>query len=788
VRLGSNELHSRLIGIILVILVCFVYWPVHQAEFINFDDQLYVTENENLKNGLTHTTILNVFTSFYSANYHPFALLSHMLDYQFFGINAAGHHLTSLILHIGNSLLFFLVLRRMTGALWRSALVAFLFALHPLHVESVAWISERKDVLSTFFMLLALLIYASYTETLKVRDYILVLLLFFFGLLSKPMLVTLPFLLLLLDYWPLQRFSGKRFCRLEYKNGIIPSPKGVAMRLIIEKIPFLILSLVFSIVTFMAQHQAGAVSSVKTLPLGVRIGNALVAYSSYIVRTVWPINLGVFYPHPGNNISTLMAMVSAVMIMAVTLGVIHLRRQRPYLLVGWFWYIGMLVPVIGIVQVGMQAMADRYTYVPVVGLFIMLAWTVPDFRLQKKSRIITQVVLYSILAVLIVGATSKQASSWQNTMTVFSRADQVTERNILAKLLIAGQLAHKGRIDAAKDAFEEILRLSQNNVTVHYRYGLFLVSQGELQEGIEHLQEAQRLQPSSSMANNSIGLALMWQGKRDNANKYLREALRINPRNAETHYNLGLFWDIGKKYDESIRYYRRALELKPDYHQARLGLAADLALQGRVEEAKNHYAQVMKDNSHVVAETNFYFGRNLASQGKMDQAILQFRDGLKIEPRNIDARCWFARVLDSKGLLEEALSNYHEVLKIKSDHAAAHTGIGGIMERKGIPNDAMWHYNLALRSDPEFSDAHYHLGLMLERQGRWNEAAEHYQAILRLNSRKPEVHYHLAMVLLALKKSENASDHFEKALELDPGFQQAKTALNGINKNIKYRN
>jgi len=777
VHLEQEELKSRLIGIILVILVCFAYWPIHQAEFINFDDQLYVTENENLKNGLTPSTIFKVFTSFYSANYHPFALLSHMLDYQLFGINASGHHLTNLILHIGNSLLFFLVLQRMTKAMWRSALVAFLFALHPLHVESVAWVSERKDVLSTFFMLLALLTYARYTATVRVRDYIPVLIFFLFGLLSKPMLVTFPFLLLLLDYWPLQRFPAKRLASREEETGNTVSQKAVAMRLVVEKIPFFVLSIIFSIITFMAQHQAGAVSSVKALPMGVRVENALVAYGSYIVKTVWPTNLGVFYPHPGNNISTLMALVSAMMIIAVTFGVIHLRHKRPYLLTGWFWYIGMLVPVIGIVQVGMQALADRYTYVPIIGLFVMLAWTVPDLRLQKKSWILAQGALYSILAVLIIGTTRLQTCFWMNTMTVFTRADQVTEKNILAKMLVAGQMAQKGQIEAARATFEEILRISQNNVTAHHRYGLFLLSQAELKEGIEHLREAQRLQPTSTIANNSLGLALMWQGERDNARKYLQKALKINPRNAETYYNLGLFWDTEKKYNDSIRYYKKAVELKPDYHQARLGLAADLTLQGKVAEAKIHYSRVMKENPHVVAETNFYYGRNLAAQGKIDQALLQFRDGLQIEPQNTNARCQLARILDSRGLPGEARSQFDEVLKIKPDHAAAYTGIGIIMDRQGRVSEAMRYYNSALRSDPDYSEAHYRLGLLLERDDRWDQAAKHYRTVLRLNSRNPEVNYHMGTVLMALKKTDSAAYHFRKALDLNPGFKQAKTAL-----------
>ncbi len=398
----STKKRLLIISLFLIIASFMAFWQVTRCDFINYDDDKYLTDNSHVQDGLTVEGITWAFTTGYAANWHPLTWISHMVDVQLFGLQPGWHHLTNLLFHLASTLLLFLVLHRMTKALWQSAFVAALFALHPLHVQSVAWVAERKDVLSTFFWMLTMGTYASYVAKPGLKRYLTLLLCFALGLMAKPMLVTLPFVLLLLDYWPLQRLEQKRPPQEGLsKDKSTTSPVRIPVQpvghwplirpLLIEKIPLFALAALSSIVTYLVQHHGGAVQSLETFPPGVRMANAFVSYITYMVKMLWPTNLAVFYPYP-TSWPLWQVLGSAALLITITVLVIRGAKKRPYAAVGWFWYVGTLVPVIGVVQVGRQALADRYTYIPLVGLFIIVAWAVPELLKKwpyRKETLIT---------------------------------------------------------------------------------------------------------------------------------------------------------------------------------------------------------------------------------------------------------------------------------------------------------------------------------------------------------------------------------------------------------------
>jgi tetratricopeptide (TPR) repeat protein len=774
---------SRLISAGLLLLILYAYYPIYHADFVNYDDGLYVIDNAALRDGLTVKAIGWAFGSFYAANWHPLTLLSHLVDFKLYGLNAAGHHLTSVIFHIGNTLLLFLVLRLMTGSLWRSALVAFLFALHPLHVESVAWVSERKDVLSTFFMLLALLAWRRYVREKDWRFYGLTTLFFILGLLSKPMLVTFPFLLLLLDFWPLNRIDrsdrGGRFRDRCFKA--LMANRG----LVIEKIPFFILGIAVSVITVIAQSQAGAVSSVEALPLGMRLANAVVAFTQYIIHMLIPAGLGVFYPHPGTDLSPWLVLASLCFILLVTSLGLRLRRQKPHLIMGWLWYAGMLVPVIGIVQVGMQAMADRYTYLPLIGIFIMLAWSLPALPFRKQGVMVTAVALLAAIAVFLVIQTRRQVGYWMDTGTLFSRTDAVTQNNILAKLMSAAQLGQKGKTQLAREKYEEVLRISPRNVTAHHHYGMFLASRGLLKEGIGHLKEAVRLQPDSVTANRSLGLVYLWSGETVEAGKHLRDALRLKPNLPEVHDHLAQLHEKEGNHNDAVRSYQEALRLKPDFGRARLALALLLNQLGRTQEAQDHYGKVLKEDPHAVAEMHFTLGRDLAARGKLEDAITQYRSGLQIEPVNTESLWQLAEVLRVKGDLPAALDYYRKIQKIRPGHEKAATGMGTVLMAQGRLDEAIAHFRAFIAGHGQSVPAQIGLGQALENKGLHGDAVASYRSALKTDPDAEEAHYELGVSLTALNQFGEAAGHLQKALALRPDYPQAKAALEALRERQK---
>jgi tetratricopeptide (TPR) repeat protein len=497
-----------------------VYWQVQGHAFVTFDDYQYVVENPHVRHGLTLQGIVWAFTSGYASNWHPLTWLSHMLDCTLYGLNPKGHHFNNLLLHLTNTLLLFWVLRRMTTALWRSAFVAALFALHPLHVESVAWVAERKDLLSTLFWMMTMGAYALYVERPGLGRYLFTLHLFALGLLAKPMLVTFPFVLLLLDYWPLGRRHQSPF---------------LLMR---EKLPFFALTMISSVITFCVQKSWGAV--IVSIPLKDRIANALVAYVTYIGKMIWPANLACFYPHPLDTLPLWQVGGSLLLLAGISIFAIRARQRRPYLPVGWFWYLGTLVPVIGLVQVGAQAMADRYTYVPLIGLFLVIAWTVADISSKWLSFKRPLHALATIGLCSLAGLSLLQVRHWKDSITLFQHNIRVTTNNHLAHFHLGRNLEHHGDLREALVHFHEALRLRPDFSLGHYAVGNTLSKLGEVNAAIDHLSRALELDPDLTRAHNNLGCLLIRQGNIKAAAHHFTEALRIDPGDRKARRNLDI--------------------------------------------------------------------------------------------------------------------------------------------------------------------------------------------------------------------------------------------------------
>jgi tetratricopeptide (TPR) repeat protein len=568
---------DRWIGAVLLLLTLAVYWPVTRHAFINFDDPLYVTDNPVVQNGLSAEGVRWAFETRHASNWHPLTWISHMLDCSVFQLDPAGHHLMNLVFHLLNVVLLYAVLRRMAGSHWRCALVAALFAWHPLHVESVAWIAERKDVLSTCFFLLSLSAYVRYAQAPAASSYVLTLALFACSLMSKPMLVTGPFLLLLLDYWPLQRWQPP----LADTEGQAPTFGALARSLaplVKEKLPFLFLSVSSCVLTVWAQYTGGALRSFQAVPLLNRALNATISYGRYISKALWPVDLSVFYPLYANK-DYVPAIICALVLVAMSLLVWRGRRTRPYLAVGWLWYLGSLTPVIGLVQVGGQSMADRYTYVPFIGLFIMAAWSVADWVMGLKEARYRGALIFLVVIVLLgcLQATGSYLQDWQTSRTLFEHALKVSPDNALANNCLGVALQEEGRVPEAMRHYSEAVRLNPADPKARWNLAINLAEQGQIPEALFHFSDLERAGQDTAEKHNLFGIALAKQKHFSQAIQHLSTAVRLNPADAKMRYNLAFASEQEGEIAQAVGFYRQALALRPEWPQALQSLAWLLA-------------------------------------------------------------------------------------------------------------------------------------------------------------------------------------------------------------------
>jgi Flp pilus assembly protein TadD len=601
-KVGRTEIA---IAAALAIVTLAIYAQVTGHQFITLDDPTYIQENPMVNRGVTPAGLAWAFTTFYATNWHPLTWISHMIDCQFFGMNAGHHLLVNALIHVANTLLVFWFLLRTTHARWPSALVAALFALHPLHVESVAWASERKDTLSTFFGLLSLIAYARYAKAPSISRYAWVAITLALGLLAKPMLVTWPLVMLLLDYWPLrrlQRADGKRQ-RARAKSQPARRSLGeggwsVVRGLVVEKIPLFALVAASAVITFLAQSHGGAVRTFTDAPIALRLSNALVSYAKYLLLTFWPNDLAVYYPFAWLGIPAWQIIGAAFLLIGITAFCFSQGKTRPYLIVGWLWFLGTLVPVIGLVQVGGQIMADRYFYIPSIGLLIALVFGLTD--IARSCRVVPLLRAGIAAGVLLILATltNAQIHRWHDSFTLFEHTLAVTPPNLRAENSLGLAMGAAGRYDEAAAHFEKTLQIDPNfydglvgmGVTralqgrlpeaigyfqtairsqpdtpkAHVQLALALWKENDDQAALEEMRRASQLAPDDAGIRADLGLALELAGRTPEAIEQLQQALRMNPNNAEAHSNLGLALLAAGKARESIPEFEVALRLKPE--------------------------------------------------------------------------------------------------------------------------------------------------------------------------------------------------------------------------------
>ena len=643
-RLAQFACSSAGICLALSILTFVCFWPVTHHDFINLDDQDYITENLHVQNGLTWESVAWAFRTAHACNWHPVTWISHMVDCELYGLNAGGHHLTNVFFHIANTLLLFLLLNRLTGARWRSAFVAALFAWHPLHVESVAWASERKDVLSTFFFLLTLGAYLSYVNSKSrtpdspeatapnssrpdshliprwVVHYCLALLFFALALMSKPMVVTLPFVLLLLDYWPLQRL------RLSFSE----PPFRACGRLIVEKLPFFALALGGSVVTFLVQRSGGAVSPLEAIPLYLRGINAVMAYLRYISKAFLPLGLAPFYRYEMHW--QLGLVLAACLVLAVWSFLFLWKSKRyPYLGFGWCWFLGTLVPTIGLVQVGSQSMADRYMYIPSIGLFLLVVWALNDLRcrLPNSNRIFTASGIAALTCYLL--CTCVQVGYWKNGLTLFQHTLDVTTGNSFAYAYVAKAYDDAGQKDKALAYSSEAVRLNPHFVQGQYNLGTLLLNLGRTDEAVKCLNQAITDDPKFARAYNNLGRALLSQGHPEEAISRYTEAIKLNSDWPEAYYNLGTALLTISKPAEAIAEFSEASHLNPRYADAHMNWAIACAELGKTDEALVHFGEAVR-LAPENPDARFNFGIALLERNKASEAATQFASGLRLRP------------------------------------------------------------------------------------------------------------------------------------------------------------
>lgn len=569
--------------IILAVVTTAVYWPVRQHEFVNYDDPDYVTDNAIIQRGLSKDGLAWAFGTLHgrATYWFPLTWITHMLDCQLFGLNAGAHHLSNLLWHLVNVLLLFVVLRRMTGQFWPSALVTALFALHPLQVETVAWITERKNLVSTFFFMLTFWAYVRYAESPTLARYGPVLVFFALGLMAKPILVTLPFVLLLLDGWPLKRLRVSQSSNdgqdLTAPGGPVPRfPQRAIGRLILEKVPLLFLAFAAGLVTLLAHHGLGMMNFDYGVSAAPRLGNALVSYGRYAGNLFWPSDLCAIYPHPGRWPVTTVA-GSALFVLLVSGWVIRDARRHPYLVVGWLWFLGLLLPTIGLLQVGSQAMADRFIYLPIVGLLIMVVWGFADLLANEYRR-------QAICAVLAVSAlagcaaiTSLQLPHWKNSVALYERAIAVTENNFVAHSNLGFTLEKQGYVDRAVAHLAQALKIRPDFVEARYQMGLIVGRVQGPAEAVAHYREVIRLDPNWSPPRLELAKALTRLDQKDDAIIQLFAVMRLTPADPDAHSLLAMLLARQQKPAQAIAYYREALRLRPDWPEALNNLAWLLA-------------------------------------------------------------------------------------------------------------------------------------------------------------------------------------------------------------------
>jgi protein O-mannosyl-transferase len=658
-KISSNKSSSEFfIVAFLLVSILAVYYQTRFFEFVYYDDPKYVRDNPMVMLGITLDSVRWAFSSIgYASNWHPVTWLSHMLDVDLYGLNPGMHHVTNVIFHIANTLLLFFLFYRLTCEKWKCAAIAALFALHPLHVESVAWIAERKDILSTFFWILTTWSYVWYVERRGLRRYLLVIMLFVLGLMSKPMLVTLPFTLLLLDFWPIRRPELVRPENTISSQSMRTIISGIHWSgfgsLIWEKLPLFILAGISSIITYLAQSRGGAVSNLDILPISSRIANAIIAYCTYLYKIICPFNLAVFYPY-SKMFNPLTVVGSLFLLVLVTLLMFKYTKRFPFLIIGWLWYLGTLIPVIGIVQVGYQSLADRYTYIPSIGIFVMLVWGISS--LFKQWRIGRYVLVVSFIAIIpvLMWATWLQAGYWKNSITLFSHAIDVTKDNYLAHTNLSAALFEKGDVQGTIYHSREALRIKPDYVQAHCNLGLGLMSQGNYQDAIDHFRQSIQINPSYINAYYNLGSSFYKLGKLDEAIIQFQEVLKLNPQHAGAQKGIEITLTKEKEIDGVITQMNEALKVDSKNSVLNYRLAELYRGKGNTKDAITHYEKSLLSNPNLIQAYN-NLAALYAQRGEYNNSLSSLQKMASLKPNDPDVYYNMACIYSKQGRKDDAI-------------------------------------------------------------------------------------------------------------------------------------
>ncbi|MCH7959395.1 MAG: tetratricopeptide repeat protein [Candidatus Hydrogenedentes bacterium] len=648
--------------LLLVAVSVLSYLPVFSADFSGYDDPMYVTANETVQSGLNVKSALWAITTDAAGNWHPLTWFSHLLDVELFGMDARGHHVTSLLIHVINVLLLLWLLHQLTGAFWRSALVAALFAVHPLNVESVAWIAERKNVLSTSFWFLATLSYVRFARSRSLGWYVATAGTFALGLLAKPMLVTFPFTLLLLDFWPLRRAESEVF---KGKSSV-----SIWSALAREKIPLIAISAVFSIIVFFVQRAEGSVTSLASFPFHVRIENAFIAYAHYLQKMLLPFELVPHYPHPGANVNTVLAVVCGLAIFGVTIMCVVLSRRHPHLIVGWLWYLGTLIPVIGIVQVGSQAYADRYAYIPLLGVFMMIAWSLPEkFGATARGRKVTGIA-FAIVIALLGARTWDQSARWHNALTLNTYGVAIFPEDVIMRTNLMG----------------------------------YYFTHEDLEKAEYHASLAVEHKPRFSKGLYNLGVIRRKQERHIEAIELFRKALRRHPEYLDARQQLGNALHDSGDLQGARAAYEKALDFDPEFTDAQFALGHMLLKLGDAPAAEKYfwtYIELEPDQAQGYGS----LGLALASQDLFDSAINQFSLAIALDPDDVEYRFNLGTLLMSKGRAGEALPHLVKLIDLLPNSADAHYALGQCLQALGQDAEAMKTFQDAVNRDPQHEQA-----------------------------------------------------------------------------------
>jgi protein O-mannosyl-transferase len=746
------------VALLLSALTLFAYLPVLQNELVDYDDDYYISQNPHVTPGLTLAGAKWALTESYGANWYPLTWLSLMADTELFGTSARGYHAMNLAYHLAGTLLLLYVFLRMTGSLWASAFVAAVYALHPTHVESVAWAAERKDVLSGLFWMLTLWAYVRFSSSPAPRRLGLVALFLSLGLMSKPMVVTLPFVLLLVDVWPLDRISTTSW-----------------RRLLLEKVPLFGLVAAASVVTFYAQRAEGAVQTFDRYSFPVRFWNALLSYAAYVGKAIWPSRLSPYYPHPGDSISAVAGAAAGVMLVFVTAATVvaGLRRARlRFLPVGWLWYVGTLVPVIGIVQVGQQAMADRYTYLPYIGLSILAAYgTVELLQRFRIARYVPAAVgAAAVLSWTLV--TSAQVRVWHDSVTLFEHALAVTEDNALAHINLGVAYLNRGRLDEASTQLEEAIRIHPGSAEAHGALGSVRVEQGRLPEALEYYQAALRLDPSSSRTHRELGNLLLKLGDETQAMAHFREASALSPADGDALADVALALSREGRTDEALQRFQEASTLASDRARLHQNWGTVLLGAGRPEDAIGHFQTALELRPDY-PEAHFSWGQAAMAGGDFPKAVGELSEAVRLEPANEEAQYQLGLALANAGRPDEALEHFEKARELAPDRAGIAITEGLLLMRAGEPARACEYFRKSLELDPGNAEAHYSLGLAYAGTGRFEDAITCYRRALELDPSYAVAHNSWGVALASEGKVDRAVEQWKRALSIDPRLGEA---------------